>query len=98
MPTIVSRSQCFKLSGLKEKLNYSDILSMIQNYPNIDYKSAFDISDNLQKYIKENNTQIESLLNKILEYLKDLIKQNPQLSAKINQDIKIINDSIKQCA
>ena len=53
LPTIVSRCQCFKLSGLKEKLNYNDILSIIQNYPNIDYKSAFDISDNLQKYLKE---------------------------------------------
>jgi len=96
LPTIVSRCQCFKLSGLKEKLNYNDILSIIQNYPNIDYKSAFDISDNLQKYLKENNANIELTLNKILEYLKDLMKQNPTMSVKINQDIKIINESIKQ--
>ena len=96
LPTIVSRCQVFKLSGLKEKLNYNDVLSIIQNYLNIDYKSAFEISDNIQKYLKENNAELELILNKILEYLKDLIKQNPQMSAKINQDIKIINDSIKQ--
>ena len=71
-------------------------MSIIQNYLNIDYKSAFEISDNIQKYLKENNAELELILNKILEYLKDLIKQNPQMSAKINQDIKIINDSIKQ--
>lgn len=95
LPTIVSRCQCFKLSGLKEKLNYSDILSMISNYPNIDYKNVFEISDNLQKYLKENSISIELVLNKILEYLKDLMKQNPTMSVKINQDIKIINDAIK---
>ena len=96
LPTIVSRCQVFKLSGLKEKLNYNDIIPLISSYPNIDYKSAFDISDNIQKYLKENNVDIELTLNKFLEYLKDLIKQNPTMSAKINQDIKIINDSIKQ--
>ena len=96
LPTIVSRCQVFKLSGLKEKLNYNDISSLISAYPNIDYKNAFDISDNIQKYIKENNAGLELVLNKILEYLKDLMLQNQTLSAKINQDIKIINDSIKQ--
>lgn len=96
LPTIVSRCQSFKLSGLKEKLNYNDIIPLVLTYPNIDYKSAFEISDNIQKYLKENNVELELILNKILEYLKDLIKQNPQMSAKINQDIKIINDSIKQ--
>ena len=96
LPTIVSRCQVFKLSGLKEKLNYNDILSIISSYPNIDYKNAFETSDNLQKYIKENNIDIEIILNKILEYLKDLLKQNPQMNTKINKDIKIINEAIKQ--
>lgn len=96
LPTIVSRCQIFKLSGLKEKLDYGDILPLISSYPNIDYKTAFDISDNIQKYIKENETKLELVLNKILEYLKDLLKQNPQMTLKINQDIKIINDAIKQ--
>ncbi|MBR5303514.1 MAG: hypothetical protein IKU37_01645 [Candidatus Gastranaerophilales bacterium] len=96
LPTIVSRCQVFKLSGLKEKLNYNDILTIISSYPNIDYKNAFEISDNLQKYIKENNIDIEIILNKILEYLKDLLKQNPQTNIKINKDIKTINEAIKQ--
>jgi len=96
LPTIVSRCQIFKLSGLKEKLDYGDILPLISSYPNIDYKTTFDISDNIQKYIKENEIKLELVLNKILEYLKDLLKQNPQMTLKINQDIKIINDAIKQ--
>ena len=96
LPTIVSRCLTFKLSGLKEKLSYDDILPIIQNYPNIDYKLGFEISDNIQKYIKESGCELELVLNKILEYLKDLMKQNPQMSAKINQDIKIINEAIKQ--
>ena len=96
LPTIVSRCLTFKLSGAKEKLDYNDILSAIQLYPNIDYKNSFEISDNLQKFIKENNISLEAALNKFLECLKDLMKQNPEISAKINQDIKIINESIKQ--
>ena len=96
LPTIVSRCQCFKLSGQKENLKYDDILSLISTYPNIDYKVAFDISDNIQKHIKENEVDTELVLNKILEYLKDLLKQNSNSSLKINNDIKIINDAIKQ--
>lgn len=95
LPTIVSRCLVFKLSGSKEKLNYNDILSLISTYPNINYKNAFDVSQNAQAYIKENNENLETFLNKILEYLKDLLKQNIQMSPKINQDIKIINEAIK---
>ena len=96
LPTIVSRCQTFKLSGFKEKLNYSDILPIIQQYPSIDYKKAFDISDNFQKYLKENGDAFELALNKMLEYLKDLLIQNPQMFNKINKDIEIVNNAIKQ--
>ena len=83
LPTIVSRCQIFKLSGLKEKLDYGDILPLISSYPNIDYKTTFDISDNIQKYIKENEIKLELVLNKILEYLKDLLKQKNVLIGMI---------------
>lgn len=96
LPTIVSRCQTFKLSGLKEIISYSDILPMMQSYPDIDYKNGFEISENFQKFIKENAINLELVLNKILEYLKDLMKQNPQLGPKIVRDIEIINTSIKQ--
>ncbi|MBQ7286326.1 MAG: hypothetical protein IJW73_01030 [Candidatus Gastranaerophilales bacterium] len=98
LPTIVSRCLVFKLSGLKDNLKYNDILSLISNYPNIDYKIAFDISQNIQNFMKENNQNIELILNKILEYLKDLLKQNVDnlaFVAKLNTDIKLVNEAIK---
>ena len=51
-----------------------------------------------QKYIKDENINIEEILNKILEYLKDLLKKNIYNSSfvlKINNDIKIVNEAIK---
>lgn len=96
LPTIVSRCLVFKLSGQKEVLNYDDILNLISNYPNISYQSAFEISSSIQDFIKNNNVSLELVLNKFLEYLKDLLKNNLELSAKINTDIKITNEAIKQ--
>ena len=96
LPTIVSRCLVFKLSGAIEKINYNDIVNLVSIYPNINYNSAFDVSQNCQNFIKENNIQMELFLNKMLEYLKDLMKQNMQMSLKINQDIKIINEAIRQ--
>ena len=54
---------------------------------------------NIQNFAKENGYEIEFILNKILEYLKDLIKQNiqnPQFIQKIKNDINIVNLAIKQ--
>lgn len=98
LSTIVSRCQVFKLSGEKNKIDYSDILNLISSYPNITYQNCFDISDAFQKYIKDENFDTLEILNKILEYLKDLLKQNLDNSSivlKINNDIKIVNDAIK---
>lgn len=99
LPTIVSRCLVFKLNGEKEKSDYNDILNLITDYPKIDYKSVFEISLNIQNYMKENYITLENFLNKMLEYLKDLLMnnmQNAQLISKINNDIKIINYAIKQ--
>lgn len=99
LPTIVSRSLVFKLSGKKEKLDYSDIAHLISDYPKIDAKLAFDISQNILNYMKEEYLTLEKILNKMLEYLKDLLMnniQNAQLVSKINNDINIVNNAIKQ--
>lgn len=98
LATIVSRCQVFKLSGEKNKVDYNDILNMINIYPNITYQNCFDISDNFQKYIKEENLDTQEVLNKILEYLKDLLKQNISNTSflfKINNDIKIVKSAIE---
>ena len=99
LPTIVSRCLVFKLSGFRENLNYNDILNLISIYPNIDYKTALDIASNIQTFSKENGIEIELILNKTLEYLKDLLKQNlnnTQLIQKIKNDINFTNTAIKQ--
>lgn len=98
LQTIVSRCQSFKLSSKKKTLSYKEIYPIVSDYPNIDYYKALEISDNLQKYIKENSF-IELVLNQFLEFLKELIKQNDfniELLRKIKKDIDFINHAIKQ--
>ena len=98
LQTIVSRCLTFKLNSKKENLSYKEIYPIISDYPNIDYYKALDISDNLQKHLKE-NPDTEIVLNQFMEFLKDLIKQNifnNELCQKIKQDIIFINNAIKQ--
>lgn len=99
LPTIVSRCLVFKLSGVKKELNYDDILNIVSIYPNINFENAFDISESVNLFLKENYINCEHFLNKFLEYLKTLLKQNINnisLYSKINTDIKLTNDAIKQ--
>lgn len=95
LPTIISRCLVFKLSGMKNNLEYNSISGITSCYFDINYKNAFDISQTMQNHIKESNESLELSLNRLLEYLKDTLKQNLHLSAKINNDIKIINEAIK---
>ncbi len=99
LPTIVSRCLVFKLSGQNKKINYSNILKFVQNYPNIDYFDALEISNNILNFIKEENSDAQEILNEFLEYLKEMLKQNIQnqnLFSKIENDIKLTNKAIKQ--
>lgn len=93
LPTIVSRCLTFKLSGKRKKKDYSNIADIIPNYPNISYQDAFNISQNIQDIIKTQSITIEEVLNNILEYLKELLKQEQNL--KVIKDIKLINNAIK---
>ena len=98
LQTIVSRCQTFKLNSKKENISYKEIYPIISMYPKIDYFQALDISDNLQKYLKE-NSNTDFVLNQFLEFLKDLIKENDfnsELIIKIRKDIDFINEAIKQ--
>ena len=98
LQTIVSRCLIFKLNSKKQNLSYKEIYPIISDYPNIDYYKAIEISDNLQKYIKE-NSDCEYTLNQFLEFLKETIKQNVfniELCKKIKNDINFVNIAIKQ--
>ncbi len=98
LPTIVSRSQVFKLSVIPEILNYQDIMPYLSNYFELDYLSAIELSENILNHISTNNFDSELVLNKIIAYLTDILKANINniaLSEKINRDIGFISEAIK---
>lgn len=98
LSTIVSRSQVFKLSGKINTLKYDDILTYMNGYFNLDYINALNLADNLLNHKAENDISLELILNKMIAYLSDILKQNIDNSSiynKINKDISFISESIK---
>lgn len=93
LPTIVSRSQVFKLSSIPQKLNYDELIPILNDYFNLDYIKALDLAEQFLNF-----EDIENALNKLIAYLKDVMKQNINNDAiceKINKDIGFISDAIK---
>lgn len=91
--TIVSRSQVFKLSSASYNLDYSEIIPLLGNYFNLDYMKALDLAENFSGF-----EDIENALDKLIAYLKDIMKQNLDNDAvceKINRDISFISQAIK---
>lgn len=96
LSTIVSRCFTFKLSSSVNKIDYSDIVPIFQSYPETDYKKAIFAADELINLAKEQGA--EEILNKIAEYLKDLMIKNISnnaLSSRIQNDITIVSEAIK---
>lgn len=96
LPTIVSRCQTFKLGGEKEK-NSIDISSLMEDYYNLDYKKAINLSLSCQNYIKNNQITAEDFLNSFLEFLLDVMLNNIdniELRLKINNDINLTKETI----
>lgn len=99
LPTIVSRSQVFKLSGEVKNVDYSQINEITKEYLKINYNNAFLLSEKMQNIISEQNIKTEEILYQFLEYLKDLLKQNidnSNLALKIKNDIEIIKNACLQ--
>lgn len=98
IPTIVSRSVVFKLSSQKQTQNYNLISNIISKYPNIKFEDVYDISDEILKFLSDNQLKLEDFLNMFLLYLKDMLLancSNDVFCQKINSDIEIINQAIK---
>lgn len=98
LSTIVSRCQVFKLSGKKQKVDFEEISNIFSNYPNIDYPKALDIVENLLELEKTKELRAENIFDKILEFLKELLKQNLNnsfLILKIKKDINTIKKAQK---
>ena len=98
--TIVSRSQCFKLPVATKKADISDIANIFSKYPDISYEDAFLISENLQNYIKDNETNADFVLDSMLAYLTNKLKivNNNELLYKIQNDIEYVSQAKKYSA
>jgi len=94
LSTIVSRCQVFKLSGMAQKTSYNDILTISNNYIDLNWQNALEYTNSFLEYSKNSNLSVSELLYKLLSYFKDLYKQNPN-NQKIKNSIKIISDAIK---
>ena len=97
--TIVSRSQAFCVPGvLKENYNDSFIEELMQDYPSHNTLGALNLSNQLLKYIKEQDMKTSYALCVIQNYLQNLAVENlanKQLFAKIKKDIFSISEAQK---
>lgn len=96
--TIVSRSQCFKLPTRQKKEDFSFVAQIFSSYPNINLEGAFLISENLQNYIKDSQNPSSKVLDSLLAYLSNEIKQNTDYAylKKLNRDINFVSEAKKQ--
>ena len=90
--TIVSRSQIFKMPEKTDKSESIYINNLFKEYPNFNLAKAFEISNNLQKHIKENSISASSLITMLTNYFSSLLKANSN-----NKDfVKILKEDIKK--
>ncbi len=98
LQTVVSRSFVFKLNSREEKDSHPEVRELFTNYPNFDCVQALEISEKMLNMIKTSSIELETLLNELIVYLKDLIISNfdnQTFCLKLNRDIKFINQAIK---
>lgn len=96
--TIVSRSQCFKLPTRQKKEDFSFVAQIFSSYPDINLEGAFLISENLQNYVKDSQILSSKVLDSLLAYLSNEIKQNTDYAylKKLNRDINFVNEAKRQ--
>lgn len=96
--TIVSRSQCFKLPTRQKKEDFSFVAQIFSSYPDINLEGAFLISENLQNYVKDSQVSSSKVLDSLLAYLSNEIKQNTDYAylKKLNRDINFVNEAKRQ--
>jgi len=99
MQTIVSRSQIFKLPSSRKEIKENDVSTYFKKYPSISLEEAFDISQDLQNYIKETDTTASVVLDTVENSLGDFLKANitnGRLVEMLKQDIRLVNKAKKQ--
>lgn len=92
--TIVSRSQCFNISGgEKDNFEHDSIKAIFQNYWEIERNKTFDISQSLIDLTKD--ISAEKLLIQMQNYILSVLKANPDNTTLID-DIKHIEIAKKE--
>ena len=95
LPTITSRCQVFKIGNYVKNTANPEIQKLFNFYPEINYTNAYELSDVLLNYAKNNEVNILTILNEFTLYLKSLIAFNISQYQKLTSDIKIINQASK---
>ncbi len=92
--TIISRSQCFNISGgERDNFDFDLIKNHYENYWDFDRKDTFDIAQNLFELSKE--TTPTKLLEQIQNYMLATLKTNPNNTMFI-EHIKEVETAKKQ--
>lgn len=78
LSTIISRSQCFFVPtfNIDRTYDYSVINGIFTDYLDFERKEVFNISDKLQKLVKD--VPAQDILNAIQNYILQLLKSNPK--------------------
>lgn len=94
LSTIVSRSQCFNISGgERDSLTYDNIKPVFENYWTFERSKTFDISQKLSDLSKEISAQ--TVLIELQNYMLALLKSNPNNPVFI-QHIKEVETAKKE--
>lgn len=96
--TIISRSQSFFVPSFENDNQSSSLVeNILEDYPNIPRKKAFDLAESIFSLSKEHTPSV--ILGEVQNYMHSLMKsnlQNPQLKAKILRDLGIVETARKQ--
>ena len=92
--TIVSRSQCFNVSGgERDSFEFDSIKQIFQEYWNIERSKTFDISQTLTNLSKD--ITADKILREMQNYILAVLKSNPNSTSFI-EDIKQIETAKKE--
>lgn len=96
--TIISRSQSFFVPSFEGDIQeFSNVEDVMEEYPNIERKNAFDMADKLFALSKEQGAA--KILGELQNYMISLMKsslQNSPLKTRVLRDIKIVETARKQ--
>ncbi|MBR1753891.1 hypothetical protein IJ732_03560 [bacterium] len=93
IPTILSRSQAFFVPSFnKDKLTFSGVKSIFEDYPNFEASKLFEYSQTLQNSLKLSENIFDKCQNYLLSVLKTNIGNNV-VKQRVIEDVKIFEQA-----